>query len=140
MDKPVQVQIEWPAGVTTKSVIVTPLDDGRFRLEVDPLSCLIAESDEDLKELPNFGDIIEASTVEPGTIRFRRVVERAPLKRFQFLINKDLIESPSFGELCSTIEAHDGHWERVFGGVLIVYLPKDCDYDPSPGIGLRLTP
>ncbi len=81
--------------------------------------------------LPNYGDVIEAVEITARTLQFVRVVERAPLKRFQFLLSQDVAESPALEPILSRVEALDGRWERVFGGVLIMYLPEDSEYDPS---------
>lgn len=131
MNEPMDVSIEYPGGVTDNSTLVTPLGSGRFRLELDPLSCFSAECPQDLRELPNYGDVIEAVDIASGTLRFVKVVERAPLKRFQFLLSRDYAESPELEMVLSRVETLNGHWERVFGGVLILYLPEDSDYDPS---------
>lgn len=131
MDQRLEVSIEYPGGVTDQSAVVTRVGPGRFRLEQDPLSCLMAERPRDLKRLPNYGDIIEAEEIAPNTLRFAKVAERAPLKRFQFIISQDLIESPGLATILSKVTALQGHWERIFGGILIVYLPEESEYDVS---------
>lgn len=131
MEERLDVSIAYPNGVTDESALVTPLGGGRYRLELDPLSCLIADRPRDLKDLPNYGDVISAEVIGPGALRFVEVVERAPLKRFQFLIPRDVAESRELQTVLSKIDTMDGHWERVMGGVLILCLPKDCNYDPS---------
>ena len=134
MEDRLDVSIAYPNGVTDGAALVTPLGSGEYRLEQDPLSCLIADRPRDLKDLPNYGDVIAAEVIGPGALRFVKVVERAPLKRFQFLIPRDIAESRALEIVLSKVEAITGHWERVMGGVLIIYLPKDCNYDPSKEI------
>ena len=31
-------------------------------------------------------------------------------------------------------EARGGHWERICGGLLFVFLPPGADFDPSPWV------
>jgi len=131
MDEPIEVSIEYPGGVTHYSALVTPLGAGTYRLGHDPVSCLMAERSRDLRELPNYGDVIEAVEITEHTLRFVKLVERAPLKRFQFSVSRDLVESPELKTILSRVDSLNGYWERVFGGILIIYLPKDSDYDPS---------
>jgi len=131
MHQPIEVSIEYPGGVTDSAALVTPLGSGRYRIELDPLSCLIAERPSDLKKLPNYGDVIEAVDIEANSLRFVRVVERARLKKFQFFVSREFVESPELEIILSRVESLSGHWERVAGGVLIMYLPEDADYDPS---------
>ncbi len=77
------------------------------------------------KELLNDGDVIEAVDIAASSLRFVRVVERARLKRFQFVVSRDFVESPKLEIVLSRVESLNGHWERVFGGVLIMDLPED---------------
>jgi hypothetical protein len=131
MDEPIEVSIEYPSGATNNASLVTPLGNGRYRLEEDPLSCFMADSPRDLRKLPNYGDVFEAEAIAARALRFVKVVERARLKRFQFPVSRDFVESPELNTILSKVESLNGYWERVFGGILIIYLPEDSDYDPS---------
>ena len=125
------VTTEYPNGVTDHSALVTPLGSGRYRLELDPASCLIADRPRDLMELPNYGDVIAAAELASNALWFVKVVERAPLRKFLLLISRDIASSPELEIILSKVDALKGHWERVAGGILIIYLPEDSDYDPS---------
>ena len=134
MEERRRISIEYPGGVTDDAALVTPLGDGRYRLDMDPVSWLIANHPQDLEGLPNYGDVIEAVETAPNTLRFVRVLERAPLRKFEFLVSRDIAGSPELQTILSKVAALEGHWERVAGGALTIYLPKDGDYDPSEDI------
>ena len=69
MEEPLEVSIEYPGGSSIGSIVVTPLANRRYRLELDPLSCLMAEGAQDLRELPSYGDVIEAEQVGESSYR-----------------------------------------------------------------------
>lgn len=47
---------------------------------------------------------------------------------------KELAESPRLERVLARVMELDGNWDRVFGGVLIIHLPRDCPYDPMAGL------
>ncbi len=131
MEERLEVSIAYPNGVTDNSAVVTPIGGGKYRLELDPSSCLIADRPGDLKELPSYGDVIAAEETSPRVLRFVKVVERAPFTKFQYLVPREIAGSRKLEIVLSKVEALKGHWEQVAGGVLIIHLPKECSYNPS---------
>lgn len=131
MSEQVTVTIEYPNGIADRSALVTPLGGGRYRLDLDPICWMVAGTDDELGELPRFGDTIEAHPLKSGALRFVKVVERAKLKRFDRVVSREVAESAGLAEILSKIESEGGHWERVFGGILIAYVPEVSPYDPT---------
>jgi len=126
--EPIEMTIQWN-DATQEGILVTPLGDNRYRVEVDVISCMLLDRPRDYVPLPRWGDVVEAREIGPGRVQFVRVVERARMRRFQWVISRALIESPELDRVLSKIMDLGGNWERVFGGVVIVYLPRGCDYD-----------
>lgn len=126
-----EVRLEFPGGLSAEGVVVTRLSPGLFRLEEDPHSCLFADSEDDLRRLPNFRDEIEAEELEQGVLRFMKVVRRSSLRRFCWILHNDFFGSAAFPIFSAEIESVGGYLERVAGGVLIAHLPEDGSYDPE---------
>ena len=119
-----EVNIEFlEEGVTTTSV-VTPISQGRYRLDVVPV----------MVESVGFRDVIEAQRVSSGTLRFIRVIQRSDWKIYDFILSESTIESPAFRSILDRIAEHGGHWERIFGGCIYLCLPPHVEWDPTPEI------
>ena len=90
------------------------MDKNRFRLEESAIS-----------ELGVFyHDIIEARFRLGKGLCFRQVVERSGLRVFRFILPFEMMGSASFAAFCQRVRAHDGYWEQIFGGLLLVHLPR----------------
>ena len=48
--------------------------------------------------------------------------------------SQEFAASAQMSAIASTIQRHHGHCERVFGGILIIYLPEEAKYDPTDDI------
>ncbi|MBA2682166.1 MAG: DUF4265 domain-containing protein [Ktedonobacteraceae bacterium] len=101
---------------------VTPLGGNMFRLDATPLLVDVEVA---------YGDIIEAELQANGVWRFCRVVTRSPWRHWDWILDKDFVESPAFLAWQQAIEAHGCVWERIFGGVFLVHLPPETDFDPE---------
>jgi hypothetical protein len=128
--EPVMVSLDFPSGPA--DVLVTPLGDDKYRLEEDPLcfAYVGVESARELRRLPRFGDEFQALTVGHQELRLVKVVKRARMKRFSFFVSGATVASPQFARVLARVEDLNGYWERVFGGVVIICVPRDCGYDP----------
>jgi hypothetical protein len=133
MSDEIKVSIEYPDGITDNAAFVTRVAERLYRLELDPLLFFFSD-DEELTDLPAYRDIIEAEEIGPTALKFVRVVERARFNRFEFLVSKEFAESAKMTAIASTIRQHNGYSERVMGGIFIVYLPEQADYDPTDDI------
>jgi len=138
--EPIDVSLEFPSGAA--DVLVTPLGADRYRLEEDPFcfAYVQVESARELARLPRYADEFEALTVRHHELRFVKVVKRARLKRFQFLVSPATVASPQFARVLSRVEDLNGYWERVFGGVVIIYVPRNSGYDPLEALNRDLDP
>jgi hypothetical protein len=105
-----------------ETVEVTELAPGRFRLEVTPL--LGAET-------VYAGDVIEADRRRDGTHRFRRIAQRAPLRHCSWGVPRDFVGSPRYQAFGAAVEAAGGRWEGIMGGLLIVHVPVEAEFDPE---------
>lgn len=125
----VEVDLQWDDEAMDRGFLVTPLGNDRYRVEVDPMGCMIADEPRELRKLPLYGDVIEAKAAGPNTLRFVKVVERSRLRRREYILSQAHIDSPELERVLAKVMGLGGYWERVFGGVLIVYLPKSSTYD-----------
>ncbi len=96
------------------NVPVTPVRENLYRLEQSPLD-----------ERAFYKDIIQAKKHEDGSLIFEKVVEPSGRNNYCYLLSKKFYETSEFEELLKKIEESEGHWEQVFGGVLVVSLPSD---------------
>ncbi|MEO6888654.1 MAG: hypothetical protein ABI456_05700 [Ktedonobacteraceae bacterium] len=101
---------------------VTPLGENMFRLDATPILVDVEVA---------YGDIIEAELQANGVWRFCRVVTRSLWRHWDWMLGKDFVESPAFLAWQQAIEAHGGVWQHVFGGVFLVHLPPETDFDPE---------
>lgn len=95
-------------------VRVSRAGEGLWRLEEDPL----------LTEECRLGDLIAAAEGADGELVLQRVVEKGPWRTMVFTLSKEIAESPRLGELLEQLYAEGGQWDRVFGGMLYVHLPR----------------
>ncbi len=128
-----KISIEYPGG-TDNAAYVTFVGPNEARLETDPMSCLFAEDEGDLKSLPDYRDLIELEEIESGKYRFVRVLQRARLQRFEFLLSDPESQAKALEPVLSRVVEQGGNWERVFGGALTMFLPHDCTYDPTEDV------
>lgn len=110
-------------------ILVSPMGGDRYRVEVDTIIRILLDRPRDYVHLPRWGDVVEAREIGSGKVQFVRVVERARMRRFAWFVSQALIDSPGLDRVLSKVMGLGGYWERVFGGLLIVYLPRGCDYD-----------
>jgi len=130
MAKQKKISIEYPGG-TDNAAYVTFIGKNEARLETDPMSCLFTEDEDELKSLPNLRDLVELEEIGSGKYRFLRVSRRTQLQRFEFLLSDPEVQAKALEPVLVRVVELGGDWERVFGGVLTIFLPHDCQYDPS---------
>ena len=109
----------------TSTLQVTQMTPNRFRLEETPF--LMFEG--------GLHDIIDATRQEDGTYLFRGVLEKSKWEMHDFIFGGDLADSDAFKvSLNTTVEEFGGVCEIYCKGCVVVYLPKECDFDPGKEI------
>jgi hypothetical protein len=109
--------------------LVGPL---RYRLEVTPI---VANLEDD----PLYGgDVIEAEPLPDGTHRLVRVIERSPMRHFDWIVPRRFVESAEYARFGAAVEAEGGWWESAFGGLLWVHLPTASAFDPQAELSRRI--
>jgi hypothetical protein len=93
-----------------------------------------------IEETPAFGfadpdldlslrDIIETELKADGTHRFVRVVKRAELRHYSWILPQRFADSRQCSEYVAEVEAAGGIWERIMGGLLLVHIPPGSKFD-----------
>ena len=114
-----EIEIEFAhLGITT-SAAVSPAGDRLFRLESVPI----------FVDEVTYGDVIEADIISEESLRFVRVAERGGWRIHTYVLPKNWAET-EMKNITDEAVRRGGHWECVFGGVLIICLPPHCtDWD-----------
>jgi len=104
----------------TEDLPLTHLEGNQHRVE---FSSLLAD--------PRvfWGDVIEINPTGDKSADFVRVVKLSGFRVYCRIIRPETIESPLFQGFLETIMQLGGNWERAFGGVLMVHLPADTEFD-----------
>lgn len=97
---------------TTETLLVTPIGQNLYRMEE---SSVFGEV--------SYHDIIETEPQDNGSLRFLAVHTRSELRTTSWVVSRSLAESSNLSTLLVRVIAVGGHWERIFGGWLIVHLP-----------------
>ena len=107
---------------TELTVRVTPLPESRYRFEETPFLAMAPEP-------LHFGDVVEAELRGDGTHEITRIVERAPLRHYSWVITRQFYESEGYRTFVAAVTAAGGRWERLFGGVFMVHIPQGSSFD-----------
>ena len=96
---------------------------GLYRLESIPVA----------SEMIACGDTFEADE-KGGKLVLRRVFKRASRRNYSFVVSDKVRESKRLIDLLRSIETAGGVCERLFGGVVMISMPSNSSYDPTPDI------
>lgn len=116
---------------TAYDVDVTCVCEDRYRLEEEDCLCLCADSLEEAARLPQFGDVMLAQRVDAKTVRFVWTYERAPYRRFSYVLSQEAIEAQSTRALLLDVVSVGGRWELHAGGVLLISVPGGSALNPG---------
>jgi hypothetical protein len=108
------VRIEFPDSDVIEDLVVSPLPDSCFRLEESPV----------LSEFASYGDTIQTNVASDGRLVCRKVVARSPYTTVRWLASQAFIDSPTWATAKERLLACGGNWEQLFGGYLIIHIPK----------------
>jgi hypothetical protein len=117
MNEKLELEVTYGNG-DRETLLVTPLDGNKFRLEE---STLTGEA--------YYGDTIELTPTGQNRALFQRVIARSGLKVLMRTLSNGIQDSPRFAFLLDKILQFGGYWERVMGGILIVHLPDNVDFN-----------
>jgi hypothetical protein len=115
--KPINVEVHFRSG--SETLTLTPSGSNLYRMEFGRLCA----------SHPDNGDLIEADQLPDGSLKFRRIVERASLQKRGYLISKQTADSEEFIRLCERVIALGGRWELNLGGYLVLYLPPNVPFE-----------
>ena len=76
-----------------------------------------------------YKDIFEAARQRYGSLLFQKVVKQSGRKNYDYLLPRRIFESAEFERLLERIDQDGGYWTQAFGGILVVSLPADADFD-----------
>ena len=119
-----ETTIEFPEEKLTTPCKVTKVGSGLYRLDTVPM----------LSELANFGDVIEADEIGEKRLRFKRVAQAGGWKLHSFIFPRGKLDGDRGKSLVQRLEDKGVYWERVLGGLLVICVPPDLDFDPTPWI------
>ena len=77
-----------------------------------------------MSEMATYGDVVEGDVNSGGILVVERVVKRSGFVRTCRAPGARFFESELGRELLGQVIESGGHWERLFGGVLILNLPR----------------
>jgi hypothetical protein len=109
------IRVGFEEGVT-ESICVTPLGSSIYRLEQTPVW--------NPDPVVYLGDAIELELLPDGTHRFVRVVERAALRHYDWVVPQFFVESREYAQFGKAVEAAGGAWEGIMGGGFLCISPK----------------
>jgi hypothetical protein len=122
-------------GATLATVSVMSLGGNSYRLEETPL--LIFDLEDPLWR----GDVIDLEQSQDGDLRFRRVISRSGWRHVEWMLglgiigrdpaNRSVGESSALKAFKGRIEAAGGIWEQAMGGVFLIHLPEEANFDEA---------
>lgn len=92
---------------------VTRVDKDTYRIEETPI----------FNPGIALGDIIRVSERE-GIAYYIETVKKSGLVRYAWLLSKEAAASSEIRSFTERVTEHGGRWEQIFGGLLVIYLPK----------------
>jgi hypothetical protein len=115
-DEPI---IEFPAEGFASSVPVTCVGPNLLRLEGVPLVPDLGAT---------FGDVIEVSPISRDRFRFERVAEPGGWSTYLYSFSREHFESLEGRLLFAFLDVIEVHWERIFGGILLICVPPELAF------------
>ncbi|WP_340022957.1 DUF4265 domain-containing protein [Paenibacillus sp. FSL K6-1096] len=74
------------------------------------------------------GDIIRVREHQ-GINYYIETVKKSGLVRHAWLLSKEAAASGEIRSFTKRVEEHEGRWEQIFGGLLVIHLPKHSAVD-----------
>jgi len=85
------------------------------------------------------GDIVEADRNGDNALVVKRCLERGNYRTLEYVLAPGWHEKQTIKQVLDEVQRLGGRWVGIFGGVLVVALPPDADYDPTQDINDAMT-
>lgn len=97
---------------------VTPVAQDKYRIEETPIfnPCI------------TLGDIIRV-TEKQGISYYVETVQKSAYRRYAWLLSKEAAGSPEIRDMKQLVKENGGKWEQIFGGLLVIHMPKNTVID-----------
>src|SRR5262245_18837536 len=96
-----------------------PLGGNRYLLNEAPL----------VSELAQYDEVIEAEPQSDGSLKFLRVAHASNYLTSTWWLSRKAAESPALEVLKERIAELGGQWSVAMGGILLIHMPPDVDFD-----------
>lgn len=107
-----------PAGREIEILDVTPVGKDKYRIEETPI----------FNPSVTMGDIIRVKE-ELGIYYYQETVQKSHFKRYAWLLSKEAVDSAAISAFKQRITENDGKCEQIFGGLLVIHMPKNTLID-----------
>ena len=97
---------------------VTPVAKDKYRIEETPI----------FNPGIALGDVIRVRE-QQGIAYYVETVQKSGLVRYAWLLSKEAAASPEIHSFKERVTEHEGKWEQIFGGLLVIHLPKHSIVD-----------
>lgn len=92
---------------------VTSVGEDKYRIDETPI----------FNPGITMGDIIRVKE-ENGIYYYQETIQKSPFKRYAWLLSKEAVESSDIEAFKQRIIENDGKCEQIFGGLLVINIPK----------------
>lgn len=97
---------------------MTPVAPDKYRIEETPI----------FNPGIALGDIIRVREQE-GIAYYVETVQKSGFVRYAWLLSKEAAASQEIRSFTERVTEHEGRWEQIFGGLLVIHLPKHSAVD-----------
>ena len=116
-----EYSLYFPNEEATEKILLTPIGKNQYRLGESSIS----------EEGIFYHDVIEARFRFGKGLSLMRVIERSGLRVFRFVLPMEVIGSELLTAFLQRVKVHNGYWELIFGGCLLVHLPRGSACRPK---------
>lgn len=111
----------FPNGVLIRNFEVSEVGDGLYRLEDHPW----------MVEGFVYKDTVRAESDSDGGLHIKEVVTPGQWTAHHYTLTRSAVDSDWLNAALKAVVDSGGAWERVFGGLLVLLLPPQCELDPA---------
>ena len=118
-----ELKIIFPDGSEYEPLELTPLGDNLYRVEASIGPMVEPE------QFIRYQDVVELELKSEREGLFRRIVQPSPYQTSMHAIRPVVTCTFAFELFSHRLLQTGGHWELVFGGLLMVHLKPGTDFD-----------